>query len=108
MARCLPREREIRGLLLATDTSPLPVNHCSHSTAFDALNRKARGTRGDRKTALQAEEQHDVNSVGHIVTDGRKKARGSCSAVRVNDAPRSMKDNLFTQLSLARRLFQDF
>ena len=33
------------------NTSALPVSHCSQPTAFGALNRKARETRRDEKTA---------------------------------------------------------
>ena len=41
-------------------------------------------------------EQHDVNSAGHAVTDGRKKSEVLviavfASAVWVNDAPRSIE-----------------
>ena len=70
-----------------TGTSMQPVNHCSQSIAFSALNRKARGTcrkacgtRRDRKTASQAElasrgiTQH--KKCCHIITDGRKKNEG--------------------------------
>ena len=72
----------------AIDTSALPVNHCSQSSAFTALNRearearrkaretrrkaretrrKARETRRDGKMASQAEQQHNVNSAGQTV-----------------------------------------
>ena len=36
-------------LAVSIDTSALPVNHCSQSTAFGALNSKARGTCRDEK-----------------------------------------------------------
>ena len=63
------------------DTPTLPVNHCSQSTVFGALNRKGRGTHRDRKTAQQAERQHNVNSAGYIITDGAEKNEGLVIAV---------------------------
>ena len=53
-----------------THTFALPANHCSQSTAFGTVDRKPRGTRRDGNTASQAEQQHNVNSAGHTVTDG--------------------------------------
>ena len=49
----------------------LPVNHCSQSTVFGALNRKVHGTHRiagethrDGESASQAEHQHNVNRAG--------------------------------------------
>ena len=57
---------------------------CSQSTAFGALNRKARGTNRDGKTAWQAGQQHNVNIAGHTVNDGRQKSEGLAIAVLVS------------------------
>ena len=50
------------------------------SITYRASHRKARDTHREEKTALQAEQQHDVNSAGHTVTEGRRKrgARHCC------------------------------
>ena len=61
---------------LHIDMSALPVSHCGQSTTFSSLNRKARGSRKDGKSAKQAEQQYNVNSAGHTVTDDRKKRKG--------------------------------
>ena len=60
-----------------TDTSTLPVNHCNQSTAFDALNRKARRTRrkaGEHAVCLLfvgclTSQQHASVSQGRIRAD---------------------------------------
>ena len=73
------------------------------STAFGALNRKARGTRRDGKTALQAEQQHNVNSAEtkreqywHTVLMAEKSEElvlaVLASASLMNEAPRSVKE----------------
>ena len=63
-----------------TDTPTLPVNHCSQSSAFRALNRKACGTCKDGKTASQAKvaSQATVHHIQcwYIATDGRKQSEG--------------------------------
>ena len=49
---------------------------------------------------MRGEQQHDVNSAGHTVIDGRKKNKGlviavSSGAVRMNDTMRSIKESPF-------------
>ena len=58
-------------------TSAQPVNHCSQSTVNHS---EKHVEHADGKTASQAEQLHNVNSAGHIVTDSRKKrgARHCC------------------------------
>ena len=76
------------------DTSELPVNHCSQSTAFGALNRKAHGTHRDGKIALQAKQQHNVNSADALLLM-TEKSKGLVigvlvSALGMNTASRSI------------------
>ena len=58
----------------------MAVIHSTPPTVFSDVNRKARGTHTVCLMALPAEHQHDVNSAGHTVADGRKKegARHGC------------------------------
>ena len=87
---CSPLHHVSQGIHSPIDTPTLPVNHCNQSSAFGALKRKARGTRRDETTSYRGEKQHNVNSAGHTVTDGRYKSEGlviavlAC-AVRMND-----------------------
>ena len=82
------------------DTSALPVNHCSQSTTFGALNRKARGTCKDGKTPKQAEQQ----LIGYnactplLMAEKKRGARHCCfdQCVLMNDAPRSVEGLLFS------------
>ena len=79
----------------------MPVNYFTQPTAFLALNRKACETHRDGTTALQGEQQHNVNSAGHTFTDNRKKSKGLviavfASAVWMNNTPRSIKVLPFT------------
>ena len=97
------------------DTSKLPVNHCSHSTAFHVLNRKVCatcgkvcGTRRDGKTASQAELASRATTQckqrWYVITDGRKRSEGlvvavTASAVQVNGALRSINDFCLSSVS---------
>ena len=79
----------------------MPVNHSSQPTTLHVLNSKVSGMHRDRTTALGGQQQHDVNSAGHIVTDDRNKARGSsllflASAVWTNDTSRNIKELPFS------------
>ena len=71
------------------------------SNSVPALNRQAYGTHKDGKMALGGKEQHDVNSAGHTVTDGRKKNERLAiavlaSAIQMNNTPRSVKELPFS------------
>ena len=81
----------------------MAVNHFSLPNVFSALNRKARGTHRDWTMALRAEQQHDMNSAGHTVTDDRKKRKKKseelvivvwASAVWMIDTPKNITDDL--------------
>ena len=108
--------------MASIDTSAMPVNHCSQSTAFGALNRKhvehaenhmertekhvkhaGKGKR-PRKPSSKAEQQRNVNSAGTSLLMV-EKIEGLIIAVlaragRLNDAPRSITNFLFPVSSL--------
>ena len=84
--------------------NPLPVNHCSQSTAFGAWiekhmehAEKHMEHAGTGRQSLQAEQQHNVNSAGTLVLMAEKKIVGLviavlAGAVWMNDALRSIKE----------------
>ena len=58
--------------------------------------KKTCGARKDGKMALQAEQQHSVNSAGTSLLTAIEKGKGLvpaglASALQMNDAPRSVK-----------------
>ena len=65
----------------------MSVNHCSQPIAFCALHKETCGVHRDKKTALNAEQQHGVGIAERTVTYGRRKSKGLVIAVVASVVP---------------------
>ena len=81
------------------------------ASQFRTLDRKPHGSHRARKTASQVEQQHDVNSAGHTVTDGRKQrgARHCCYSQSRSDEqyPEKYRGITFLPLPKPKRRLED-